>query len=88
MELWRRSCLLRGWGRDQGARCRVHGRKRLGRCGGLELWRSANFLSFFMSTAAKRSGDISVLVMVLSYVVLDNYISDASPICAIVSMSR
>ena len=31
----------------------------------MELWRSANFLSFFMSTAAKRSGDISVLVMSL-----------------------
>ena len=32
---------------------------------GMELWMSANFLSFFMSTVVKRSGDISVLVMSL-----------------------
>ena len=25
-----------GWGREKGARCRVHGRKRLGRYGGME----------------------------------------------------
>ena len=39
--------------------------RKVRRIRGMELWRSANFLSFFMSTVAKRSGDISVLVMSL-----------------------